>query len=97
MQHVFSARWVCYFIPNIGTPILMASRLFTDRACAAPGSPHTTSDAVPGTISYQGLLNYTARQPINDNTGVTFRLYHTPTGAGVSRSPLYIRAVPAAC
>ena len=81
MQHAFSSRWIRYFVPNIGTLILMALMLLVYRASAAPGSPPTAPDATPGTISYQGMLNDAAGQPINSNTGITFRLYNTPTGA----------------
>lgn len=68
-----------YFIPNIGTLILMALMLFVYRASAAPSGP-TTPDATPGTLSYQGMLNDAAGQPINGSTGITFRLYNTPMG-----------------
>ncbi len=81
MQHVFSSRWTRYFIPNIGTLVLVALLLFAYRASAAPGSPPAAPNATPGTISYQGMLNDAVGQPINGNTGIAFRLYNTPTGA----------------
>jgi hypothetical protein len=79
MQHAFSSRWIRYFIPNIGTLILMALMLLVYRASAAPNGP-AAPDATPGTISYQGMLNDAAGQPINGSTNITFRLYSVPTG-----------------
>ena len=79
MQHVFSSRWVRYFVPNLGTLILMALMLLVYRASAAPNGP-AAPDATPGTISYQGMLNDAAGQPINGSTNITFRLYSVPTG-----------------
>ncbi len=80
MKHRLS-RYTRYFIPNIGTLVLIALMLFVYRVSAAPGSPPTALDATPGTISYQGMLNDAAGQPINGSAGMTFRLYDTPTGA----------------
>jgi hypothetical protein len=79
MQHVFSSRWARHFIPNIGTLILMALMLLVYRASAAPNGP-AAPDATPGTISYQGMLNDAAGQPVNGNTNITFRLYSASTG-----------------
>lgn len=97
MKRNFASRLVRYFIPNIGTLILVALMLFAYRASAAPaldpvGPPPseapqtapTAPDTTPGTISYQGMLNDAAGQPINGNTGITFRLYNTPIGPTTS-------------
>lgn len=82
-RHVFSSRWIRYFVPNFGTLILMALMLFAYRASAAPNGP-SVPDAAPGTISYQGMLNNSAGQPVNGNAEIMFRLYNTPTGPTTS-------------
>ena len=80
MQHVFASRWIRYFVPNVGTLILMALMLLVYRASAAPNGP-AAPDATPGTISYQGMLNDAAGQPVNSaGIAMTFRLYSAPTG-----------------
>jgi hypothetical protein len=81
VKHIFRSNLTRYFIPNIGTLVLIALLLFAYRASAAPGSPPAAPETTPGTISYQGMLNDAAGQPINGNTGITFRLYNAPTGA----------------
>ncbi len=79
MKRIFKSNLARYFIPNIGTLILIALMMFVYRASAAPNGP-TAPDVTPGTVSYQGMLNDAAGQPINGNTGITFRLYSAPTG-----------------
>jgi len=83
-----------YLFPNIGTIVIVVLLLVAYRASAAPApgpaappppalpqTMPTAPDATPGTISYQGMLNDAAGQPINGSTNITFRLYNTPTGA----------------
>ena len=79
MKHSVTERAIRYFVPNVGTLILVALMLFVYRASAAPNGP-AAPDATPGTISYQGMLNDAAGQPINGSTNITFRLYSVPTG-----------------
>jgi hypothetical protein len=79
MKRIFNSSSARYFIPNIGTLILLALMLFVYRASAAPNGP-AAPDATLGTISYQGMLNDAAGQPINGSTNITFRLYSVPTG-----------------
>lgn len=105
MQHIFASRWIRYFIPNIGTLILMALLLFAYRASAAPALdpvapppptlPQTTPtapDATPGTISYQCMLTDAAGKPISGNTDITFGLYAVPTGGSALWSEAHISA-----
>jgi hypothetical protein len=92
MKHRLS-RYTHYFIPNIGTLVLMALLLFAYRASAAPApdpvappppsQPQTTPtapDVMPGTISYQCMLTDAAGRPVNGKTDIVFRLYDAPTG-----------------
>jgi hypothetical protein len=79
MKRKLTGHVIRYFILNIGTLILIALMLFVYRASAAPNGP-AAPDATPGTISYQGMLNDAAGQPINGSTNITFRLYSAPTG-----------------
>ncbi len=87
-------RLIHHLMPNIGTIVIVVLLLFAYRVSAAPSpdpvapppptlpeSMPTAPDVTPGTISYQGMLNDAAGQPINGNTDITFRLYNTPTGA----------------
>ena len=80
MRRIFSSRWIRFFIPNIGTLVLIALLLFAYRASAAPGSPPAAPDAAPGTISYQCMLTNAVGRPISGDTNITFRLYAAPTG-----------------
>ena len=64
-------------LPTLLRTALLFTLLFTGALFAQEGEP------APLTLAYQGYLSDLAGEPINEERGVTFRLY--AQGAGVER------------
>ena len=71
-------------VPNAGTLVLVALLLCAYHAWAAPGvSPQADaaiSDVNTGLLSYQGYLTDASGTLLDNDVGITFRLYSAPTG-----------------